>query len=92
MERHELYDGGVIMEYYDDDHKYVWDGVDLPTSTQITGIIDKPALRFWYLNQALTKLQAQIKPGKMYDEIQLAKIFKSARYSGTDARDNAANI
>lgn len=92
MEKHELYDGSVVMEYYDDDHKYIWDGVDLPTSTQITGIIDKPALRYWYLNQALSKLQSQIKPGKAYDEIQLAKIFKGAKYSGTDARDNAANI
>lgn len=92
MERHELYDRSVVMHYYDDDHKYVWDGQHLPSSTQITGILDKPALRYWYVNKALDRVESQLKPGTSINEVTIKNIIKKAKYGGTDARDNAANI
>jgi hypothetical protein len=95
MEKHELYNGEEVMHYDDGPHKYWWtsnDNQDLPTSTQITGILDKPGLRYWYVNKALEHVEQGIKPGRSYDEIQLGKIFKKAKYGGADARDDSADV
>jgi len=92
MEKHVLYNGEVEMDYDDVDHKYYYNSLDLPSSTTITGILDKPALRYWYVNQALDRLRSKIIPGRSYDEVQIENIFSKAKYSGNDARDKAASI
>lgn len=92
MERCELFNGEVVMHYYDDDHNYVWNGTELPSSTAISGILHKPGLRYWYINQALAKVQNKIQPNRVYDEIELAEIFDNAKYSGKEFKDRAANI
>jgi hypothetical protein len=92
MERHSLYNDEVVMHYYDDDHKYVWNGEHLPSSTQITGILDKPALRYWYVNQALERVKNKVSPGVAYDEVELSQILEKAKYGAKDSRDKSASI
>lgn len=92
MERHELYNGNVVMHYYDDDHKYLYDGEQLPSSTTITGILSKPALRYWYINKALERVEARLTPGVALNEIEIQNLLKYAKYGGGDARDEAASV
>lgn len=92
MERHKLYDGKVTMQYDDGPHTYTVDGVIYPSVTKITGMLDKPALRHWYVNRSISYISEQIYPGVPYDEIQLKEIFKDAKYGGARARDHAATI
>jgi hypothetical protein len=94
MERSELYNGEVVLHFYGEDkrHDYVWNGDKLPSSTQITGILSKPGLRYWYVNQAIARIGDAIQPGRSYDEVALEKIFNKAKYGGADSRDDAASI
>ncbi len=96
MEVSKLYNGEVTLEFHGEGkrHDYIWreESADLPSSTQIAGIIDKPGLRYWYVNKALERASNAIKPGVSYDEVQLGKIFKKAKYGGADSRDDSADV
>jgi len=92
MERHTLYKGKVTLLYDDVPHTYNVNGIDYPSVTKITGILDKPALRNWYISRSINYMKEHIHPGVAYDEIQLTELFKDAFYGGHRSRDTAANI
>ena len=93
MEKHSLYNGTEELIFYGGDrHEYIVNGESLPTSTKVTGLLDKPNLRYWYVNQAIQRVEKALRPGVSLDEVQIANILKSAKYGGNDARDEAAQI
>ena len=92
-----LYNGEVKLKHQKDGWKYTINGkgftdVEFPSVTTVTGILDKPALRYWYVNQALARVSSAIRPGVSYDEVQLDKILNKAKYGGADTRDEAASV
>ena len=92
MERHKLYDGKVTLLYDDVPHTYNVNGTDYVSATKVTGVLDKPKLRNWYISRSINYMREHIHPGVAYDEIQLKELFKDAFYGGHRARDTAANI
>jgi len=86
-----LYDGKVTLAL-DGKHRYWRDNVRIPSVTQCIGIIDKPALRYWFLNVAMDYIKRGLEPGVAYDEIQLGNLFKGAKTAHRGIANDAADI
>lgn len=84
----ELYDGDVVLKFDDNNHQYnaLVDGeelVDVPSATTVTGVVDKPALRYWAVNETVDFLRDKLEPGTKYDEVELNQLLddsKKARF------------
>lgn len=78
-----LYDGQVALKYDPIAHLYRANGVPVPSVTKITGVIDKPALMYWAVNQTVEFLEGVWNPGQAYTEDQIKTLLddaKGARY------------
>jgi hypothetical protein len=95
---HKLYDGDVTMMFDPIKHMYTANGVHVPSVTGVTGVVDKPALIHWAVNETLGHIKHVWKPGKEYTKDQIKAIIydaKEARFRtsgralniGTDAHD-----
>lgn len=84
-ERYELYDGKVTLIYKGGRYHYydVEDDGKLykrPASvTGITGVLDKPALKFWAANIGGDAVEKLLVPGLVIDEFKQAEIAQAAR-------------
>jgi hypothetical protein len=87
----ELYNGEVKLAFDPEKHLYTYDGKKVDGTTGALGVIAKPALMYWAVNQAIEYLQFALKPGESYDEIQIKAMLEGAKTSHrkktTDASD-----
>ena len=88
---YELYNNKTILNFDEDKHLYTMNGIKVHGTTSILGVIAKPALMYWAVNQAISHLEKCLVPGTSYDEIQLKAMLESAktahRKKSTDAAD-----
>ena len=92
VEKYSLYQGKVILEFDPKTHIYSVSGKQVFGVTNITGILNKPGLLYWGVNKAIEFLEANWKPGKVYDEVQIKNLLEEARKAHTQIKNAAADI
>lgn len=92
MLKDKLYDGKVTMKYDPIKHLYSASGLIVPSVTRVTGVIDKPALIYWAVNETIAFIKRIVRPGQQYTEAQLELIFKDAKGSRFRTSKKALNI
>jgi hypothetical protein len=88
--KYRLYNGKVELEFDEKKHKYSVDGVQVPSVTTILSVLNKPALMYWSVNEAVGYLKNNWKPGREYDELEIADILEDARKQHTRTKERAA--
>lgn len=91
-EKYELYNGKVILEFDPVKHFYSINGKSVYGVTSVTGVLDKPALIYWAVNQAVEYLEANLQAGKALDEVQIKNLLEGARTAHRQKKDKAADI
>jgi len=91
-EKYTLYGGKVILEFDPKTHVYSVDNKQVFGVTNITNILNKPGLLYWGVNKAIDFLQANWKPGKAYDEVQIKNLLEEARKTHVQIKNGAADI
>lgn len=91
-EKYKLYGGKVILEFDESKHIYSVDGKQVYGVTNITGVLDKPALLYWGVNQAVDFIEANLRPGVALDEVQIKNLLEGARMAHRQVKDKAADI
>ena len=91
MEQYKLYNGRVLLKFDEKRHIYSIRGKVVYGVTSIVGILDKPALMYWAVNQAVEFIQANLKPGKALDEIQIKTLLEEARKAHRIKKDKSAD-
>jgi hypothetical protein len=92
MESHKLYDGSIELKFDESKHVYTVNGEIIESATGVTGVINKPALMFWAVNQAIGFLENALKPGIGYDELQIKSMLESAKMAHRKKSTEAADI
>lgn len=94
MQTYKLYDGKVVLQFDEASHVYYVNDERVWGVTSATGTIDKSGpLIYWAVNKmCIPFLKEQIKPGVVYDEIQLSQLFTEAATQHNKKKDSAANI
>lgn len=92
LEEYKLYDGEVTLLFDKDKHTYTVGDKVVEGATGVTGVIAKPALVPWAVNQAILHLNKTIKPGVAYDELQLRDIFDEAKKAHRQKSTYAADV
>jgi len=87
-----MYNGDVTMEYDPIKHMYVVDGVIIPSVTKIIGVIDKPALIYWAVNETVGYLENVLRSDTPYTDAQLAAILQDAKSARFRKSKTALNI
>jgi hypothetical protein len=88
---YKLYNGTLELQFNADKHLYSIDGKKVDGTTSALGIIAKPALMYWAVNQAVAFFQEAIKPGVAYDEIQLKAMAEGMKSSHRKKKEDAAD-
>lgn len=91
-EKYSLYNGKIILEFDPKLHIYSVNGKQKYGVTNITGVLNKPAVIYWAVNQAIEYLEANLKPGRALDEIQIKNLLENARRAHTETKNKAADI
>ena len=81
MTTHYLYNGTIALEYDDAAHSYVVEGQRIPSVTQVTDILNKPALVPWAAKMCAEWLRANCpldKPLSLMELEDLANTMKGA--------------
>jgi len=78
-ETFKLYKGTITLKFEPERHIYTIDGKKTEGVTGVCGVIAKPALMYWAVNQAIARLQKTLKPGKAYDELEIKKLLENAK-------------
>jgi hypothetical protein len=92
MEKTKLYNGAVELIFDDKKHMYSVDGKTVFGVTSIVGVLDKPALIYWAVNQAIISLESSLKPGVVFDEVQIKGILDTAKTAHRMKKDKSADI
>jgi hypothetical protein len=92
MEQYKLYDDKVILNFDPNKHVYFVGNKRVYGVTSITGVLGKPALMYWAVNQAIDFIKLNIKPGVAYDEVQLKSLLESAKKAHSDTKSKAADV
>jgi hypothetical protein len=90
-----LYSGEVDVYFQEEDHLYTVvdraDGGQPFHPASVTGILKmsaKPALIQWAANMACSHVEKNWKPGKSYDELEIKKVLKEAKYAHRTKADS----
>lgn len=92
MKQYKLYKNTVLLDFDEEKHIYTVDGKKIEGVTGVTGVIAKPALIYWAVNQAIGYLQMALKPGKSYDELELKKLLEDAKFAHRKVTTTAGDI
>jgi len=92
IETYKLYNGEVTLLFDPVKHIYTVDGKKKESVTGITKVIDKPAILYWAVNQAVELLAETLKPGVAYDEIQIKQLLQDAKVAHRRSSTEAADI
>lgn len=91
-EKYSLYQGKINLEFDSQKHIYLVDKKQIWGVTSVTGVLNKPALMYWAVKQAIEFMKVNIKPGKAMDEIQIKNLLEGARTAHTQTKNKAADI
>jgi hypothetical protein len=95
-EEHQLYNGEVILRYSPKAHRYsvVVRGrtYQVPSVTTVLGVLDKPALIPWAINQTIDLIRPAIQPYVEHSESYLEEVYTQAKRAARTKRDVAADI
>lgn len=89
---YKLYGDKIILEFEPKNHVYSVNGKQVWGVTSITGVLDKPALKYWAVNKAIEYLESNLRPGEVLDEIQIKNLLQEAKYAHTQAKNKAADV
>jgi len=92
MEKYTLYDKKVELIFDDIRHTYEANGELVYGTTSITGVLDKPALKFWAVNMAIGVLEEKLVPGESLDEVEIKSLLEDARRAHMKRLSKAADI
>jgi len=87
-----MYGGKVVMEYDPIKHMYTANGLRIPSVTTIVGVIDKPALIYWAVNETVGYLKDVLQPNTPYNEMQIEAILDDAKSARFRKSQKALNI
>lgn len=73
-------------------HLYTINGKKVDGTTSALGVISKPALMYWAVNQAIEHLQGIMKPGKSYDEMEIRSMLLDAKGAHRKKKETAADM
>ncbi len=82
-----LYGGEVEIVFYPNSHAYKLDSENLISVTSATGIIDKPALKYWSVKIMREYLEAIILSGKKITQEDIEKGAKLHTVRSSEAKD-----
>lgn len=70
-----FYDGGVELDFYPNSHAFKLNGERLPSVTGILGVINKPALMYWAVNQGIQYLSEKLDSGShlTFEDLEIAR-------------------
>lgn len=91
-EVYKLYDDEIELHFDPQSHIYTVDGKKVTGVTGATGIINKPALIYWAVNQAVESLQGRLEPDKKYDELEIRDMLETAKTAHRKFSKDAADI
>ncbi len=81
----ELYGGEVVLAFNKVKHSYhvTEDGNtrQVPSVTQIIGVLEKPGLVQWSANCAAELLAERLRPGQSLDEVEIAELSDAIRFA-----------
>lgn len=94
IETHSLYNGEVTLKFDNRQYKHIYtvNNEVVFGVTNIVGVINKPALMYWAVNQAIENLTDLWKPGVAYDEIQISEMLGNAKKAHRTTSGRAADI
>jgi len=92
IERYKLYNGEVELLFDSDKHVYTSNKEIICGVTSATGVLDKPALKFWAVNMAIDLLYDRLVPGVSLDEVEIKDLLEEARRAHTRRLGKAADI
>lgn len=92
IEKYSLYKGKVALEFDPVKHIYSTGGKNIYGVTSITGVLDKPGLKYWAVNKAIEFLYANLVAGRSLDEVQIKNLLETARREHTASKDKAADV
>lgn len=92
VETYKLYNGSYQLTFDTVKHLYQVEGRVAYGVTNIVGVIDKPALRYWAVNQAIENLKLNLPVGKPLDEVEISRLLESAKKAHTETAGKAADI
>jgi len=87
-----MYGGKVVMVYDPIQHLYAANGIIVPSVTGIVGVIDKPALIPWAVNETVKYLKDRWLPDTNYTKEQISTILQDAKESRFRISQKALNI
>jgi hypothetical protein len=76
-----LYDGDVELVFDRRAHGYKRNGIKVPSVTTILGVISKPALLGWAVNETLDHVAQNWRPGRVYSSDEIQDILTKAKES-----------
>ncbi len=91
METYNLYKGKILLEFDPKKHAYSVNGKQVFGTTSIIGVLDKPAIIYWAVNQAVEFLKANLVAGKALDEVQIKNLLEGAKNAHRQTKDKAAD-
>jgi hypothetical protein len=81
------------LTYNDDSHTYNLDGVEIPSSSDITGVLDKSGpLMGWAVKETAKSMREQFKPDTAYDQSEIEDMIQTAKKARWKSSDEALNI
>jgi len=87
---------GHLVEFYPETHKYKIDGKNFPSPTQILNILDKPAIKFWAVNQTIKYIQDRLDVltrGEIkLEDFNVNEILFGAKREHEKQKEEAGNI
>lgn len=90
--RYTLYGGDVVLEFNEDEHVYRVEGLKVPSTTQITKVIEKSILLPWATKTAAEWLETQWLPGRAYTYEAIESILKRSKIQYKIKSDEATTI
>ena len=92
VEKYKMYNGEVELTFDKDKHIYRVGEKIIYGVTSATGVLDKPALMYWAVNQALGFLDKALKPGLVIDELNKPKLLAEAKQIHRRKKEEAGDI
>jgi len=92
MELYKLYNGEITLQFDKLKHIYSVNDKIAYGVTSTVGILSKPALMYWAVNEGVKYLGNNLKPGKALDEIQIKDLMEGVRTAHRSTGGKAMGI
>ena len=92
MLNQEMYGGQVVMTFNPRKHLYSANGIIVPSVTKVTGVLDKPALIYWAVNETIAYIADSWQAGLEYNQAQIDSIVADAKGARFRVSQKALNI